>query len=85
MNRIDRLLGIVTTLQSRRVVSANFISTKYGISVRTVYRDIKAINEIGIPIGFENQQGYYIVKGFFLPPVSLTNEEANALIYQFLC
>jgi predicted DNA-binding transcriptional regulator YafY len=80
MNRIDRLLGILTTLQSRKVVSANFIANKYEISLRTVYRDIKALNEIGIPIGFENQQGYYIVKGFFLPPVSFTCEEANALI-----
>jgi predicted DNA-binding transcriptional regulator YafY len=67
MNRIDRLLGILTTLQSKKVVSANFIANKYGISLRTVYRDIKALNEIGVPIGFENQEGYYIVKGFFYP------------------
>lgn len=50
------------------------------MSVRTVYRDIKALSETGIPISFEPGKGYFIVQGYFLPPVSFTNEEANALL-----
>jgi predicted DNA-binding transcriptional regulator YafY len=80
MNRIDRLMGIVTTLQAKKFASAEFIAEKYGISLRTVYRDIKALGEIGIPISFEQYKGYFIVHGYFLPPVSFTAEEANALI-----
>lgn len=80
MNRIDRLVGILTTLQSRRHSSAEFLSDKYQISTRTVYRDIKALGEVGVPIGLEPQQGYFIVQGYFLAPISLTTEEANALI-----
>jgi len=80
MNRIDRLMAIVTVLQSKKFVTAEHISGKYSISIRTVYRDIKALIEIGVPVSFENGRGYFIVQGYFLPPVSFTNEEANALI-----
>lgn len=80
MNRIDRLVAILTTLQSRKFVTAEFLADKYEISERTVYRDLKALGEIGVPIDFEANKGYSILQGFFLPPISLTSEEANALI-----
>jgi len=80
MNRIDRLVAILTTLQSKKIVTVNYIADKYEISERTVYRDLKALGEIGVPISFEENKGYTILQGFFLPPVSLTNEEANALV-----
>jgi len=80
MNRIDRLIAILTTLQSKKYATAEFIADKYEISLRTVYRDLKALGEIGVPIYFENQKAYSILKSFFLPPVSLTTDEANSLI-----
>ena len=80
MNRVDRLFGIVTLLQSRKYVSAERISEKFEISIRTVYRDIKAIGEAGIPVSFEPNKGYFIIPGYFTPPVSFTLEEANALL-----
>ena len=80
MNRVDRLFGIVTLLQSRKYVSAERISEKFEISVRTVYRDIKAIGEAGIPVSFEPNKGYFIIPGYFTPPVSFTLEEENALL-----
>jgi predicted DNA-binding transcriptional regulator YafY len=80
MNRIDRLMGILTTLQSHKYITAEKIAAKFEISIRTVYRDIKSLGEIGIPISFENKKGYFIVQGYFLPPVSFTSEEANALV-----
>jgi len=80
MNRVDRLFGILTMLQSRKYVPAEKISDRFGISVRTVYRDIRALGEIGIPVSFENTKGYFIVDGYFLPPVTFTADEANAMI-----
>ncbi len=80
MNRIDRLLGIVTLLQSKKYVPAEKIADKYSISVRTVYRDVKALVELGIPVSFEPQRGYFVVQGYFLPPVAFSSEEANALL-----
>lgn len=80
MNRIDRLMGMMTLLQSKKYCSGEQLAYKFEISIRTVYRDIKALNEIGIPVGFEIGKGYYIAQGYFLPPLSLSIEEANALI-----
>ncbi len=80
MNRIDRLFGILTLLQSRRYVTADKIAEKFGISVRTVYRDVKAIGEQGVPVSFESGKGYFIVQGYFLPPVSFTLDEVAAML-----
>ena len=80
MNRVDRLFGILTLLQSRKHVTAEKITDKFQISVRTVYRDIKALCEQGIPVSFEPHKGYFVVQGYFLPPVSFSSEEANALL-----
>lgn len=80
MNRIDRLFGILTLLQSKKYVSAEKIADKFQISVRTVYRDIKALCEQGIPVSFEQPKGYFIVQGYFLPPVAFNSDEANALL-----
>ncbi len=80
MNRIDRLFAIQTFLQSRKYVSAEQIAERFGISIRTVYRDVKALCEGGIPVSFEPTKGYFIVSGYFLPPVSFSTEEASALL-----
>lgn len=73
-------MGILTMLQSKKFLPAEKISEKFSISIRTVYRDVKALTEIGIPVSFEAGRGYFVVQGYFLPPVSFTNEEANALL-----
>lgn len=80
MNRIDRLMGLLTVLQSRKHVSAEKLAEKFDVSPRTVYRDIKVLNEIGVPVNFEVNRGYFIAQGYFLPPLVFTVEEANALI-----
>jgi predicted DNA-binding transcriptional regulator YafY len=80
MNRIDRLHAILTVLQSKRVVKAEELATRFNISLRTVYRDLRALEEGGIPIGAEAGVGYYLTDGFHLPPVMFTNEEARALL-----
>jgi len=61
-------------------VPAEKISEKFEISLRTVYRDIKALIASGIPISHENGRGYFIVSGFFLSPVAFSTEEASALL-----
>ncbi len=80
MNRIDRLFGILILLQSRKYVTAEKIAHQYGISTRTVYRDIKALSEQGIPLSFEQYKGYFIIQGYFLSPISFNSDEANALL-----
>jgi predicted DNA-binding transcriptional regulator YafY len=80
MNRIDRVSAILIQLQSRRVVKAGDIAERFGISLRTVYRDVKTLEEAGIPIIGEAGVGYSIMDGYRLPPVMFTREEATAFL-----
>ncbi len=80
MNRIDRISAILTQLQSKKVVKGQDIADRFGMSLRTVYRDIKALEEAGVPIIGEPGTGYSIMEGYRLPPVMFTKEEAIALM-----
>lgn len=80
MNRLNRITAILTQLQSKRIVTATSIAKRFDISLRTVYRDIKSLQEAGVPIGSENGVGYFIVDGYHLPPIMFTEDEANAMI-----
>lgn len=79
MNRTDRLVAIVLLLHAKKIVRAKDIAEKFGITLRTVYRDMKALNEAGVPIAAEAGEGYSLVEGYHLPPVMFTQDEANAL------
>jgi predicted DNA-binding transcriptional regulator YafY len=80
MNRIDRLTAILIHLQTKRVVKAEEIAERFEMSLRTVYRDVKALMEAGVPIGSEAGKGYFIVDGYHLPPVMFTQHEASAML-----
>ncbi len=72
-------MAIVVYLQGRRVTRAEDMAAHFEISVRTMYRDLAALGEAGIPIMAEAGVGYCLVKGYHLPPVMFTAEEAGAL------
>jgi predicted DNA-binding transcriptional regulator YafY len=80
MNRIDRLTAILIQLQTKRVVKAEEIADRFEMSLRTVYRDVKALMEAGVPIGSEAGKGYFIVDGYHLPPVMFTQDEAGSMM-----
>ena len=80
MNRIDRLAAIVIQLQSRRLIKARDIADKFSISLRTVYRDIHALQEAGVPVIGEAGIGYCLMEGYKLPPVMFNKDEASALL-----
>ena len=80
MNRFDRVTAILIQLQSRKIVKAQDIAERFRISLRTVYRDIRTLEEAGVPIIGEAGVGYSIVEGYRLPPVMFTREEAIAFL-----
>lgn len=80
MNRIDRLSAILIHLQSKKIVTAGEIAERFDVSKRTVYRDIRSLEEAGVPIGAEAGVGYFIVDSYHLPPVGFSKEEASALL-----
>lgn len=80
ISRLSRLTAILTLLQSRKLITATSLAKKFDISVRTVYRDIRALEKAGVPVCTEEGKGYYLMEGYTLPPVMFSETEANALI-----
>jgi predicted DNA-binding transcriptional regulator YafY len=80
MNRVDRLLALILFLQSRRVVTAEQMAAHFELSVRTIYRDLVALGQAGVPILAEAGVGYTLMRGYHLPPVNFTTEEGSALV-----
>ena len=80
LKRITRLTALLTRLQMRRTVTATELAEKFGVSVRTVYRDIRTLERAGVPIVTEEGKGYSLLDGYRIPPVMFTEREANALI-----
>lgn len=79
-NRLSRLTAILTQLQTRRLLTARTLADKFGVSVRTIYRDIKSLEQAGVPIISEEGRGYSLMEGYRLPPLMFTEAQANALI-----
>lgn len=80
MNKTDRLLAIVLELQRKQLLRAEDLAETFETSVRTIYRDMQALSEAGVPIVGSPGLGYSLMEGYFLPPVSFSIEEAVTLL-----
>jgi predicted DNA-binding transcriptional regulator YafY len=80
MNRTDRLLAIVLELQGRGWQRAEDLARTFETSKRTIYRDIQALGEAGVPLLSTPGRGYSLMEGYFLPPLSFTTDEATMLL-----
>lgn len=80
MNKFDRITAILIHLQSKRLVTAQELSDRFEVSLRTIYRDIESLNNAGVPILGEIGVGYSMMEGYRLPPVMFTQEEAIAFL-----
>lgn len=80
MNRIERLNAILIFLQSRSRVSMRDLEDRFELTRRTLFRDIRALIEAGVPIGGNAGEGYFIVEGYHLPPVVFSHDEASAIL-----
>lgn len=77
--RIERFLNILLLLQRQPVVRAADLATRFAVSKRTIYRDLQTLSEMGVPVISMPGEGYALVEGFYMPPLSFTSEEAQAL------
>ena len=80
MRRADRLFDIIQTLRSApRPLTAAAIAEKLEVTVRTIYRDIAALQASRVPIEGAPGLGYVLRRGFDLPPLMFTLEETDAI------
>ena len=80
MNRIDRLFALLLTLEHRRRVRAQDLAEQFEVSKRTIYRDLSALGQMGIPIASLPGEGFELVEGYYIPPLMFTENEAVAMI-----
>ncbi|WP_299937077.1 YafY family protein [uncultured Pelagimonas sp.] len=79
MRRTDRLFELIQIIRDGRLHKATDLAEALEVSVRTIYRDIETLVGSGIPIEGERGVGYILRAPIFLPPVSLTEVELEAL------
>lgn len=80
LKKLDRVTAILTQLQSKPLVRAQDLANKFEVSIRTIYRDVKTLENAGIPILGEAGSGYSLMDGYKLPPVMFTKEEVLSFI-----
>lgn len=79
-NRLSRLTAILIQLQTKRLLTATSLADKFKVSIRTIYRDIRALEQAGVPILTEDGKGYTLMEGYKIPPIMFSESQANALI-----
>lgn len=83
MNRTERLFAIAEALRARRTgVTAELLADRFGVSLRTIYRDLDALREASLPLHSERGRGggYALDRTYALPPVNFTAREAMLLL-----
>ncbi len=78
--RLSRLTAILTQLQTKRLITAAELASKFSVTTRTIYRDIRALEQSGVPIVTEDGKGYSLMEDYRVPPIMFTENQANALI-----
>ncbi len=79
-HKSDRLFQLTNLIRARQPVSTNELAEEIGVSIRTIYRYIDDLSVLGIPVYHEHGQGYRLHDGYELAPLSLTQEELDALV-----
>jgi predicted DNA-binding transcriptional regulator YafY len=83
MRRTERLFALAEYLRGRRTgVTAEALAERFGVTVRTIYRDLDALREASLPLSAERGRGggYALERGYNLPPVNFTAREAAVLV-----
>lgn len=79
MRRTDRLFEIIQLFRGGRLLRGQDIADQVEVSLRTVYRDIETLIASGVPIEGERGVGYLLREPIFLPPLTLSTTELEAL------
>ncbi|MEQ8927052.1 MAG: WYL domain-containing protein [Fulvivirga sp.] len=71
---------MLTILKSKRLITSTELANRFDVSVRTIYRDLKKLEESGVPIMCIEGRGYSLMDGYSVAPIMFDEMEVNALI-----
>jgi predicted DNA-binding transcriptional regulator YafY len=83
MRKKSRLFALAEALRARRTgITAQELADRFGVTLRTIYRDLDALQDAGMPIRADRGRGggYALDKNYQLPPVNFTAREAALLV-----
>ena len=80
LNKTERLFALVLLLQNRPNMSSRDLAEHFGVSRRTIFRDLRTLGESGVPLTYAEEGGYEILEGYQLPPLMLSAREAATLL-----
>lgn len=83
MRRQARLFAITDYLRARRTgVTASMLAERFGVTLRTIYRDLDLLRSADLPLHSEQGRGggYALDRHYSLPPINLTAREAAVLV-----
>jgi predicted DNA-binding transcriptional regulator YafY len=85
MSKVQRLIELMMTVNTRRKFTARELADEFGVSYRTILRDLDELSAIGVPLYSEvgADGGYYVLNERMMPPVLLKESEAVALYFAF--
>jgi predicted DNA-binding transcriptional regulator YafY len=79
-NRTERLFATILLLQNKPNMTSRDLADHFGVSRRTIFRDLSALAESGVPLTYSEGGGYEILEGYQLPPLMLSAREAATLL-----
>ena len=83
MRRTERLFALAEHLRARRTgITAEALAARFGVTMRTIYRDLDALRAASMPLTAERGRGggYALERSYSLPPVNFTAREAALLV-----
>ncbi|AEI62059.1 helix-turn-helix transcriptional regulator [Corallococcus macrosporus] len=83
MQRTERLFALAEYLRGRRTgVTAEVLAERFGVTVRTIYRDLDSLRASSMPVSAERGRGggYALDRSYSLPPVNFTAREAALIV-----
>ena len=80
LNKTERLFALVLLLQNRPNMTSRDLAEHFGVSRRTIFRDLRTLGESGVPLTYAEEGGYEILEGYQLPPLMFSAREAATLL-----
>lgn len=83
MSKSKRLMDLMMTVNRKRKFTVKELAREFGVSARTILRDLQELSELGVPLYSEvgPHGGYQVLKERILPPIAFTEEEAVAMFF----
>lgn len=81
MKSQERRLKLILLLQTRsNNLTVNYLAEYFGVSRRTIFRDIRFISELNVPVSYSEGEGYLIPRGYDIPPMMFTEKELSIIM-----